>query len=223
MYRDRSVTVEFFGKAGELYTVYTQGMLKNWFNGNTELEHGVISEMKGKSGALHFKAALASYRAMAAQMDLLDTKYEELLAVDRKGKTVPEWSDALAKLLAESPRIERIQEFGFRRGNAAGVKKKKVVVPPLKTNRSLLEAKRADLAILRKSLKEVIDAFQSAIPLAERREFVKVMLSGRNAFGDKMPEFTEMVDIYQRSVTQMNLLTIDATMQVYPKGWEWLK
>jgi hypothetical protein len=49
------------------------------------------------------------------------------------------------------------------------------------------------------------------------------MLSGRNAFGDKMPQFTDMISGYDRLYVQTCMATIAATMQVYPKGFEWLK
>jgi hypothetical protein len=58
--------------------------------------------------------------------------------------------------------------------------------------------------------------------LAEKGEFAQVMLSGRNAFGDKMPQFTDMISAFERLYTRTCMATIATTMQIYPKGFEWL-
>ena len=72
------------------------------------------------------------------------------------------------------------------------------------------------------TLDEVIVAMQDAMPLTERGQFASVMLSGRNAFGEKMPQFTNMFSAYQRLYVTTVLATISTTMQVYPNGYEWL-
>jgi hypothetical protein len=87
----------------------------------------------------------------------------------------------------------------------------------------ILDAQAADLKILRGVLEQVTDGLRDAMPLAEKGEFAKVMLSGRNAFGDKMPQFTDLISGYERMYVQTCMATISATMQVYPKGFEWLK
>jgi hypothetical protein len=79
------------------------------------------------------------------------------------------------------------------------------------------------LKLLRGKLDEVITAARDAIPLAEKGQFAQVMLSGRNGFGDKMPQFTDWFSAYDRFYVQSCMTTIAATMQIYPKGFEWLK
>jgi hypothetical protein len=86
----------------------------------------------------------------------------------------------------------------------------------------VVDAQLADLKILRGVLDEVIGGLRDALPLAEKGEIARVMLSGRNAFGDKMPQLTDMVSGFDRLYVQTCMVTIAATMQVYPKGFEWL-
>jgi hypothetical protein len=197
-------------------------MLGAWYRANVELEHGIVAEMEGKPQPKRFRAALSGYEEMGRHMEALDRTYAELIEIDKKGTIVPEWGRALAKIFADARPFRRVRPFGTRRADAAGVKAEEEKLAPLRSSRDLVEAQRADLRILRQALPEVLDGFRSALPLTEKGEFVRVMLSGRNAFGDKMPQFTDMVSVFQRFVTEGNMLTIDATMQVFPKGWEWL-
>ena len=73
------------------------------------------------------------------------------------------------------------------------------------------------------ALSDAMRTWHTANSPLEKGEFAKVMLSGRNAFGDKMPQLTDMISCYERMYVQTCMSTISATMQVYPKGFEWLK
>jgi len=86
----------------------------------------------------------------------------------------------------------------------------------------ILVSQLADISVLIQKGTAAVDALRSAIPLAERSEFVPVMLSGRNAFGDIMPQFTDMMSVFDRAYIRACMATISATMQSYPAGWEWL-
>lgn len=119
------------------------------------------------------------------------------------------------------PPFERLTTSGVRFSDiAAGAPDKPLAI---RSGHDILVAQRDDLRILRQKLVEVIDAYRNAMPLTEKGEFVRVMLSGRNAFGSKMPQFTEMMSAYDRFIVRSCMTTIDATMQVYPVGWEWLQ
>jgi hypothetical protein len=78
------------------------------------------------------------------------------------------------------------------------------------------------LKILQKTLDAVISGLRDAIPLTTKGEFAAVMLSGRNAFGDKMPQFIQMFGAFQSYYIRTVGVTITATMQLYPRGYEWL-
>lgn len=132
----------------------------------------------------------------------------------------PGFDDAVAKLLRESKDLRRVADVGLRYGDVGGLK----ATRSTPTNvLDIYRAQREDLAILRKLLPEVIAGLRDAIPLAEKGEFARVMLSGRNAFGDKMPQFTDLFSTYDRFYVESCMATIAATMQIYPAGFEWLK
>jgi len=198
-------------------------VLASWAKGNSYLEAGVIAELDGTADPKQFHAALAQYEAMLQQMELLDEVLGEMQAID-KGATTrePLFDKALEKLLAEGAPYERLDLRRARYANAGGAKSK-AKAPPLKTFADILSAQRDDLGILRKKLTDVIASLRDAMPIAEKGEFVPVMLSGRNGFADKMPEFTDLLSSYDRFRTRVCMATIDATMQVYPKGYDWLK
>lgn len=40
--------------------------------------------------------------------------------------------------------------------------------------------------------------------------------------GDKMPQFTDMMSAFERFYVRTCMATITTTMQVYPRGFEWL-
>jgi hypothetical protein len=154
-------------------------------------------------------------------MDILDRKLSELIEIDRSGKKVKIYEDALARILQESPQFERLSARGVRYSNAGGAQRDQQT--SLRSSTDILVAQREDLKILRTAYQEAINALREAIPLAEKSQFVPVMLSGRNAFGDKMPKFTDMISAYERFNIRSCMATIDATMQVYPAGFEWLQ
>jgi len=201
--------------------VLSLGVIATYYKGNSYLESGILAELDDQPNPALFRAALGSYESSADQMIILDQKLAELIEIDRSGQKVQLFEDALAKILREGVPFERLSTRGVRYANAGGLKPDQQ--RELRNSGDILVAQREDLKILQNALREAIAALREAIPLAEKREFVPVMLSGRNAFADKMPKFTDMISAYERFNIRGCMATIDATMQVYPAGFEWLK
>ena len=153
-------------------------------------------------------------------MATLDKRLAELQAIDKAGHAVEIYERALTKILAEGGPIERLSRKGVRYSDVAGRKAEKG--EPIVGTAGILAAQRQDLAVLRTMLEEVLQGLRDALPLAEKGEFAQVMLSGRNAFGDKMPQFTDMISSFERLYVRTCMATIATTMQVYPTGFEWL-
>ncbi|HLW54620.1 MAG TPA: hypothetical protein VKW06_17420 [Candidatus Angelobacter sp.] len=215
--------MEFFKKSAEVYDAYTLEVLTAYYRANSQLEEGIVAELGGKPAPMRFRASLRSFEAMAQDMTKLEKKMTELIEIDKRAadQKVPIYEETVKKVLAESRPFERISVNGVRYGNAGGVEG--AAPAAVQSTSQILVAQRDDLQVLEKKLAEVIEAMRNAIPLAEKGEFARVMLSGRNAFGSKMPQFTDMMSAYDRFVVRSCMTTIDATMQVYPKGWEWLQ
>lgn len=192
-----------------------------YYNANSYLERAIVAELNGRANPAMFRASLGSFEAVAGQMAILEQKFDELIAIDKSGQQVRKFEDALAKLLSEAHPFERLGSAGVRYANIGGGQRQ--APPQLKTSRDILAAQREDLQMLRKALGEAVAAFREALPLTQKGEFVPVMLSGRNAFGDKMPKFADMISAYDRFNVRTCMATIDATMQVYPAGFEWLR
>ena len=219
------MTVEFYRQAGVVYQKLTE-MRTTWQKANTHLEHGVIAEFESKldrnkqAKAEEFHLAYEGYVQLQEKMGEFEQAIKELQAVDHKCEKVPEYEAALAKVLAEGRPLPRLSRTGVRFADAAGLPTDRL--KPIQGTSDILRAWQADLAVLSKTFDEVVVGLRDALPLAEKGEFAAVMLSGRNAFGDKNPQFTDMFSAYERMYTQTVLATINTTMQVYPKGYEWL-
>jgi hypothetical protein len=187
------------------------------------LEEGIVSELDGKPSPVSFRSSLKNFEELSEKMTTLDRKLTELAEIDKRAANlkVPLYENTVTKVLKESKPFERMSAKGVRYADAGGTEADRVST--IQTTSDILVAQRDDLRILQKKLGEVIEALRNAIPLAEKGEFVRVMLSGRNAFGSKMPQFTDMMSAYDRFVVRSCMTTIDATMQVYPTGFEWLQ
>jgi hypothetical protein len=219
-----AATLTFFYKAGEVYEAISD-VMKVWQSANAPLENGVLAEFEHvvKNTPLkpyHYKETLLTLQLLKEKLGVLDTKLKELRALANDGKTVPEFEEATTRILKEQKGIARLSLQGVRYADVAGQQSNPQPIVGLS---GILDAQIADLQILSQILDQVISGLRDAIPLAEKGEFAKVMLSGRNAFGDKMPQFTDMIYAYERLYLQTCMATISATMQIYPKGFEWLQ
>lgn len=156
---------------------------------------------------------------IVAQGKLIQIEAEEIAG--KKGISVKAFDDALENILAEFGPLEIPGRKGARYALTAGGEKIKHR-PDLKTISDILSLQIKSMHVLKRKSEVAIDAMRSAIPLAEKEKFVPVMLSGRNAFGDIMPQFVDLFSAFDRLYVKTCLATISATMQVYPEGWEWL-
>jgi hypothetical protein len=221
---NKQTTLKAFYKAGEVYEALSDA-LSVWHTANSPLEKGVLAEFERAVGGselkpVHYRETQHALSLLKLKLDVLEIKLTELRAIAADGDTTPEFDAALTEILSNTKDISRLSTRGARYADVAG----QVAEPaPIKGIVGVVDAQLADLKILRAALDDVIGGLRDALPLAEKGEFAKVMLSGRNAFGDKMPKFTDMISKYDRLYVQTCMATISATMQVYPKGFEWLK
>ena len=198
-------------------------MLAKYHEANRLIESGILAELDGKPDPGLFRKALAALEDSGTALASLRDEQSGLLALaqDAKSVKVQKYEDALAKILSEIGPLERVSAHGVRYSVVAGV-----APPPaaqLTGMADILNAQLTDIDTLLRKNAVVVDALRSAIPLAENGEFVPVMLSGRNAFGDVMPQYTDMMSLFERFYTRTCMATIAATMQAYPAGWEWLQ
>lgn len=225
--RDVALTIRFFHQSGEVYEALSRGVILQWHEANGHLETGILAEFdykldpkRNKVNSHKFKQALRGYEQVALALETLDKELAELQAIDNSGPSVDVFERTLTKILAESRPFERLSLTATRYADLGGMKLDKG--EPIVGTTGILAAQRHDLAILRATLEEVLKGLRDALPLAEKGEFAQVMLSGRNAFGDKMPQFTDMMSAFERLYVRTCMATITTTMQVYPRGFEWL-
>ncbi len=186
------------------------------------LERGVLADMSGKPQPALFRQALARFKECSAAMALLDRKMGELIAIHEKGKPVPEFGETLRKILEQGGPVPRVSLTGVRYANVARDQQQ----PPKdfpKDLASIMAAQRSDLQILKKQLDGMIAAFTDVMPLGEKGEFSAALLSGRHGFADKVQQSVYLTGVFVQFYVSTCMATIDATMQVYPKGLEWLK
>jgi hypothetical protein len=219
-------TVEFFHKSKEVYVALTR-LERIWQDSSYSLENGILAEFdskidKAKSLQIdEYRKALTGYAEMRSAMNDLDKAIQVLQAADTKCGKVANFVETLKRSLTESAAFPRLSTAGVRFADAAGLPGEQI--SQMYSIADVLQAWKNDLGVMEKTLDEVIAAMKDAMPLAERGQFAAVMLSGRNAFGEKMPQFTNMFSAYQRLYVTAVLATITTTMQVYPSGFEWLR
>jgi hypothetical protein len=218
-------TVEYFDYAGKVYEAFAD-TVRIWHDANTPLEEGVLAEFKYHTGeGKELKPEL--YRETLFQLQKLDRQFavlkSRLIAMDKFVQTMDiaeGFESTLTKILAESTEVRRLSQSSMRYSDVGGKAAKEP--DPMNGIRGIIKAQVEDLDILDTVLADVIVGLRDAMPLAEKGEFAAVMLSGRNMFGDRNPQFTNLFSAYERLYVTSCMATIAATMQVYPTGFEWL-
>lgn len=186
------------------------------------LEQGVMAELDGKPQPELFHRALQLFEETAKEMDLLDKRMEKLIGIHQRGKSTPAFDQSLDRILGELQGIKRVSLHGSRFANVARPPGE-VKPRPLPTNLlAIMQAQREDLDLLRKQLAETIETFRAVIPLAEKNQFVPMMLSGRAGFSSKVQQSVDLLGEYSSFYSRTCMATIEATMQAYPAGFEWL-
>lgn len=178
--------------------------------------------MSGKPQPALFRQALERFKQCSAAMDALDRKMGELVAIHEKAKLVPEFGETLRKILEQGGPVPRVSLKGIRYANIARDQQQPPTDYP-KDLASVMSAHRSDLKILKGQLDDMIRAFTDVMPLGEKGEFSAALLSGRHGFADKVQQSVYLTGVYVQFYVATCMATIDATMQVYPKGLEWLK
>ncbi len=222
--RTADATLQFFYKAGEVYQEITN-IMQTWHMANTPLEWGVIAEFEyilhGKPlKPDNFKETLVGLELLKLKLNALGIQLREQRALSESAEVVPEFDAAVTEILKQQKGIPRLSLQGVRYSEVAG---SPVSYKSMIGISGIVDAQIEDLGILLQVLDEVIAGLRDAIPLAEKGQFARVMLSGRNAFGEKMPQFTDMMYAYERLYVVSCMSTIAATMQIYPKGFEWVQ
>jgi hypothetical protein len=181
-----------------------------------------MAEFDGKPDAEKFKQALKHFEECSALMVQLDTRFGELIAIHRKGKLSANFAKSLERILKESDFQERPSLEKLRYSNVAKDAQPKTQ-PKLRDLLDIMESQRSALHLVKQQLDDMVGAMRNVIPLAEKGEFAAMMLSGRHGFSDKVQQSVNLIGVYSQFYTRPCMATIDATMQSYPSGLEWLK
>lgn len=225
-FSDPRDTVEFFHKAGAVYEALSKKVVLKWHQANSPLEQGVLAEFEQKldnKKALQpdlFRQTLARLTELRSGLDELASALADMGQFVATHEVTPIFDLTVVRLLNEDRPIERLSETGVRYAEVSGITGNQGAMEGIA---GIIRAQQQDLRILKDKLSEVIVGLRDAIPLAENGQFAAVMLSGRNSFGDKMPQFTDMIHAYDRLYVRTCMSTIAATMQIYPRGFEWVK
>ncbi len=154
-------------------------------------------------------------------MEQLEKKLDELIGIHTRGTLDRGFEQALGRILQSGPPLQRVSLQGLRYSNTATPQASQLAQP--KDLLEIMTMQKEDLGLLKRQLTEMIDAFTTTLPLADRGEFASALLSGRVGFADKVQQSVYLLGVYTQSYIGRCMNTIDATMQVYPSGLEWLK
>lgn len=227
-FKDPKDTLAFFHLAGDVYTNHANAV-RMWHDSNVPLENGVLAEFEAKLDSSKplrpdlFRENLQKLEHLNGQLGELESRLVKVISFLQTKTASPGFNESLSKVLLSTNDLVRLSNVGSRYSEVGGKQKRKGGTSNIRSVLDIYVAQKEDLTMLRNKLEEVIAGARDAIPLAEKGEFAQVMLSGRNAFGDKMPQFTDWFSSYDRFYVQSCMATISVTMQIYPKGFEWLR
>ncbi len=183
-----------------------------------------MAELSGAAKPQLFHQALARFEESNRLMEQLDRKMGELSEILKSDSLDPTFAASLQRILNDHPPLERVSTTGVRFANIG--QESAAARPPQAFGRSLadiMKSQRDDLEIVRRQLKETIEAFRVVLPAADKGEFAALMLSGRAGFADKIQEAVNQIQVFAQFYTRSCMTTIAATMQAYPAGLKWLK
>lgn len=222
LYDDRTVTIRFLRKSAEVsHTLFTE-VLRHHYEAEALLERAVIAEIDRRPDPPLLREVLRELSATSAGLVALQTELEALLAIDRGGKRLPIFDEALARLLREPGGFSAVSLTGERYSNAGGGEEKVSVSKSPRTLADLLTLQRERAALVGRQLDETVESLRALLPLADRGEFVSMMLSGRSGFADKLQESIELLRRLANLYTTSCGTTVAAAAHVYPAGLEWL-
>jgi hypothetical protein len=197
--------------------------LRTSYEAGDELEKGVLAEFQRKPSATLLRESYRLSVQTLARLDEMATKLKELRVIEQRSKLQPEFEAALGKILADHPPVERVSTTDTRFANIARGSGPVEHTGPIGTNLDeIITNIETDLDILRAQQAETNEAFRAVLPVAEHGGFAAMVLSGRAPFPERVMQNELMVGTFTRFYTQACFTTIAATMQVYPKGLEYL-
>jgi hypothetical protein len=193
---------------------------------NRLMEKGNLAEFRGKVDPASFRQSHEHMVRSLKAMDAALADYTVLIETLERDPGLPIFTKTVQQLLAESGPWERISRRSGTRYSDLGVALPhggKDAPEVFKDLASVMKAQREDLNALRHLTAEVIKRFQDVLPLTEKRQFVRAMLSGRWAFGDKYEEMVEARSTFSHFYTRSCMVSIQAVMQIYPAGFAFLQ
>jgi hypothetical protein len=193
------------------------------FRSGDELEKGVLSELHGNKAPRNFSESLKWYEATLVQADALAARLSELRAIGKKSTLLPEFEAALSKVLADHPPIERVSRTMARYSNLGQGRQVDRHLDKFGQNLDeVLASIQQDLNLVRDNLRETIKEFRNVSEVARDGGLAALILSGRASFPELVMQGEDMMTAFIRFYGLACMTTIVATMQVYPKGLEFL-
>jgi hypothetical protein len=190
------------------------------------MEQGNLVEFRGEADPKSFQEAFRRLEGSLGSIDKAVSLYDDLIAKVEKDPGLPVFRRTLSRLLNEAGTFERIRErAGARYSNlgARGSRRQPPAVRRFQNLAGLMKAQREDLVTLRKLTADTVESFKGVLPRTERGEFVSTMLSGRSPFSEHYEELVDARSTFGHFYTRGCMVSIQAVMQVYPAGFEFLK
>ena len=198
-------------------------MLPANFRSGDELERGVLTELRGKKAPKNFSESLRWYQRTLSEADQLAARITELREIGKKAPLLPEFEAALAKVLADHTVVERVSRTSARYSNLGQGRQVDRNMGKFGQNLDVvLAAIQFDLQLVRDNLRETISEFRKVSEVANEGGLAALILSGRASFPELVMQGEDMMTTFIRFYGLACMTTIVATMQVYPKGLEFL-
>ena len=193
---------------------------------NRFMEQGNLVEFRGDADPKSFQEAFRRLEGSLGSIDKAAALYDDLIAKAEKDPGLPVFRRTLTRLLKEAGTFERIHDRSGARYSTLGAKPSRRQLPATRRFDDLvgiMKAQREDLVTLRKLTADTVESFKGVLPRTEKGEFVSTMLSGRSPFSEHYEELVDARSTFGHFYTRGCMVSIQAVMQIYPAGFEFLK
>ena len=183
----------------------------------------MLADIKGEPAGENLQQALNRLKDSRKAMDALYGKLGDMRKIGQTNQALPEHTAALTRILKAMPPVERVSLTNSRFADVSAAHGVVVNYGPVGGSYDeLLANVQADLLVLEKEYDQLIEAFESVLPGAQKGGFAAIVLSGRAPLPEKIMHSGDQTIVFVHSVDRACQATIAADMIVYPKGLEWL-
>ncbi len=187
------------------------------------LEQAVLAELEGGADIALLKKSLRISEESSHHLSSFIKTVDKMGSLAESAKVVPEFDEALIRILRDHSPVRRVDLKSSRFSNVANGKPIEPPSDDIGNNLfELLANIQEDAEKVRKQTDEMNAEFRKVISMVENGGFAALVLSGRSKFPELVMQNAQVLSDFKAYYDAACLTTIAATMNSYPMGLDWL-